>query len=62
MQKTLYLFEDEEENRFMAIITMKEFYEYCIVRSLKPIVATELGEDGSPLWPTDILFSEDMLS
>jgi len=59
--QSLYLFEDEEENRFLAIITDSKFYDNCIAKGLRPVRALEVGDVDS-VWPTDILFSEDMLS
>lgn len=58
--QTLYLFEDEDENRFMAIITTKEFYESCVRHNLNPAGSIDIYSDLT-VWPTDILFSEDML-
>lgn len=58
--QTLYLLEDKDENRLMAIITTKEFYEACIKRELRPVGSIDIYSDLT-FWPTDILFSEDML-
>lgn len=48
--QTLYLFEDEDENRFMAIIT-KEFYESCVRHNLNPAGSIDIYSDLT-VWET----------